>query len=847
MYSDDEYDHPDVDMQHESDDDYDSIFTFKPATNLKGAFLAVKLDDPSLKGVDPSYITQTLCEGIRLGNDLYHAWFIKDGTALFINTAIGSKYDDTRDLDSDAFFLWFINRHNPPDLNRRQTVGKWAKRMQLLWSSSVPGPRLELDDILEEKDKIADNYAHLPKPPAERDMTDGAGLMTWAVAKDIQARMGLRFAPCAVQHRTAGGKGMFVLCPPAKELTAARVWLRPSQIKIKYSDDQMQDPSLRTIDILSTTAFTAPARITTQLVVLLAENGVPNDVLVDLMVKSLKLSLLPFYDGKSKPIHMAYTLEDLCHLMLQRMSRAGAVLRGASVEEMPEEEEDAEDFPVSYEESAYLCLLSGFNLSDSVYLRRKVKDIIKKIIENTAKDIRFKLDRCVDGKIVPDPTGKLQPGEIFVQFRREYDITDIESVKILTGDVLITRHPCKLPTDIQKMKAVDYDELHYLYDVIVMSTQGDRSPASMLGGGDYDGDRATVVWEPRIVEPFKNADPRFADQPDGFEDFLERDTTTVAEMIDKFQTLSIPERRLEIQKYLLCDLKSDFQMQGYSNRHDVALYLLGASHPKTVEFAHKYMVSLDSSKTGVKVKTSVYGSIDDRQYDRQHPWKPQDEKSSAQRFALGPRPAHLGPFVLDDFKEQAKKLQDRLMRKYDKLYWPAKAANGVEVERDSPLDKDLCAPWQEFDRRKGEKYDVARRAIVTHVRTAFAQYRAMNQEYAKAVEAGQTLAGTRTERLKQIRDFYRTGPAEHVWKNLMSDEDCEVLKASYCYLWEMNQHSNKRGEFPFEVAHWTLCGIKARASGAGAVSITSAAYKVLRIDNRLLSSTAPHVGYDDEE
>ncbi|KZO90313.1 RdRP-domain-containing protein [Calocera viscosa TUFC12733] len=807
-------------------------------TRLYGsdAFLCVKIDDPSMKRVDPAYLRESLCEGILLGNDLYHAWFIKDGTALFINTAIRNKILSISHLDSDEFFIWFIDRHNPPGLNQRQTVGKWAKRMQLLWSSSVPGPRLDAADIQPEEDKIAPSYRHLAKPPAEGDMTDGAGLMTWAVARDIQARLGLRFAPCALQVRLAGKKGMVSRCPPSMDVDGVRrVWVRPSQGKIKYGEDQLQDPSLCTIDVLSPSSFSAPARITTQLVVLLAENGVPNTVLVDLMVKSLKTSLQPFFEKESKPLHMACALEDLCHLMVQRLSKAGSLLRGASVEEISEDDDEFEDHPGSYEESAYLCFLSGFALKGSAYLRRKVRDVIKKLIQCTTNDIRFKLERY--------PTGKLAPGEIFVQFRREYDVNTIESVKILTGDVLITRHPCKLPTDIQKMRAVDIDELHYMYDVIVMSTQGERSPASMLGGGDYDGDRATVVWEPQLVEPFKNADPGFADQPKDFESFLDRDLTTVASLIDETRTWGAQAKRLQIQKYLLSDLNSDFQMQGYSTRHDVALYLLGASHPKAVEFAHKYMVSLDSSKTGVKVKASVYASKEDREYDRQHPWKPQDEKS-AHKFALGPRPAHLGRFVLDDFKTQAKRVEAKLLSKYDLLYSP-KMENGVHVSRDFPLDKDLRGPWEEFERRQGEKLDIVRRAIMAHVKEAYYKYKAMNQEYARAQDAGIALTRTRTDRIKEVRQFYRSGPRESTWKGVMSADECAVYKASYCYLWDMQQEGNKRGDFPFEVDHWTICSIKARANSTGAVAITTSAYKVLRVDSRLLSTTT-NIDYDNE-
>jgi len=315
-------------------------------------------------------------------------------------------------------------------------------------------------------------------------------------------------------------------------------------------------------------------------------------------------------------------------------------------------------------------------------------------------------------------------------------------------------------------------------------------------------------------------------------------------LVDRTGGWSARDKRLEIQRHLLVDLQSDFQMQGYSNRHDVALYLHGASHPKAVEFAHKYMVSLDSSKTGVKVKPSVYASAEDREYDREHPWKPQDEKA-AQKFALGPRAPHLGPFVLDDFKAKAKDLEIKLLRKYDKLYSP-KPVNGVEVYRDHPLDEDLCRPWRELEKRTGERTDPARRAIMTHVKESYVKYKAMNQEYAKAMNAGTSLTRTRTERIQEVRDFYRTGLPEHTWKSVMTADECDVYKASYCYLWEMGQHSNKRGDFPFEVAHWTLCSIKARGSNAGAVAITTSAYKALRIDSRLLKSATPYAVYDDE-
>jgi len=42
-------------------------------------------------------------------------------------------------------------------------------------------------------------------------------------------------------------------------------------------------------------------------------------------------------------------------------------------------------------------------------------------------------------------------------------------------------------------------------DVIVFSSKGERSLADKLSGGDYDGDKAWICWEPDIVGPFENA------------------------------------------------------------------------------------------------------------------------------------------------------------------------------------------------------------------------------------------------------------------------------------------------------------------------------------------------------
>ena len=68
---------------------------------------------------------------------------------------------------------------------------------------------------------------------------------------------------------------------------------------------------------------------------------------------------------------------------------------------------------------------------------------------------------------------------------------------------------------------MDHNELRQFYDVIFFSTKATRSPLSLLGGGDYDGDTCTLIWDPPIVESFNNTPLRDGglcdgDPPDDF-------------------------------------------------------------------------------------------------------------------------------------------------------------------------------------------------------------------------------------------------------------------------------------------------------------------------------------------
>mmetsp|Transcript_34544 Transcript_34544/g.80768 ORF Transcript_34544/g.80768 Transcript_34544/m.80768 type:complete len:459 (+) Transcript_34544:818-2194(+) len=72
---------------------------------------------------------------------------------------------------------------------------------------------------------------------------------------------------------------------------------------------------------------------------------------------------------------------------------------------------------------------------------------------------------------------------------------------VLTGDALVLRNPCYLPSDAQRVKFVYCQHLYEsVQEVIVFSARGNVPLANLLANGDYDGDTAVVIWDQRIVQ-----------------------------------------------------------------------------------------------------------------------------------------------------------------------------------------------------------------------------------------------------------------------------------------------------------------------------------------------------------
>ena len=71
------------------------------------------------------------------------------------------------------------------------------------------------------------------------------------------------------------------------------VWVRPSQQKIKFHPSIWRDPdpALLTVDLLRVSHMSSPSRLSSEIIINLAENGVPWMVFAQLMKEQLEESV----------------------------------------------------------------------------------------------------------------------------------------------------------------------------------------------------------------------------------------------------------------------------------------------------------------------------------------------------------------------------------------------------------------------------------------------------------------------------------------------------------------------------------------------------------------------------
>jgi RNA-dependent RNA polymerase len=97
-------------------------------------------------------------------------------------------------------------------------------------------------------------------------------------------------------------------------------------------------------------------------------------------------------------------------------------------------------------------------------------------------------------------------------------------------------------------------------------------------------DAPFLIWDPLLVEPFRNS--ALVEPP---QDFISKNfERNVVKVEDFFRQSCTPKKReLDFLDMLLHGL-SDTKVGLYSNYHDISVFKDGYAHPKSVHYAYMY-------------------------------------------------------------------------------------------------------------------------------------------------------------------------------------------------------------------------------------------------------------------
>ncbi|KAI0264673.1 RNA dependent RNA polymerase-domain-containing protein [Gloeopeniophorella convolvens] len=770
--------------------------------------------------------------------------------------------------------LEFLAIHNNLEANSNQTMAKWVARLALGLSNSVPGLKLEPGQIKKENDIISAAWLHnTAKPPSEMDMTDGCGLINLQALHSIHEHLAFwKDVPVAIQCRVAGAKGLLLQHPQREQnqWTHPCVWLRPSQTKIKYPQDEFQDPSQLIVDVLRASHMQSSISISKEMVINLAENGVTHASFSQLYQASLEAAITPLldWDGTDAMLKLWAAVCKEGGVLAARQARSAsgtARARGLRSYDQDDDsddsdgDEDSHDLghslpstawwadeisgcPSSLEETVMTLLDSNFHPMSNTILAERLKIVIKKAVKSHISKYRILIPMSCSAFIVPDPLGVLEEGEIHVKCAERSLLrpNSTRSDRVI-GDVLVSRNPCKLPTDIQKVKAVFKPELDDYINVIVFSVKGSRSLASMLGTGDYDGDRVDCIWQPSIVQDFSNAHPKYADPPSDLDSYFQIKNETVKDFLHRVPSTADAEFQIkELQHILLAPLQDSFTVGYYSNMHDNAVYHLGYSHPSTTLLAWIFCTVLDGAKTGKTVlpdqynqdrKSRSYGlqfSLHYKTLGDKLGGKAQDQSPHSGDRHFVQRPSHLHPFIMDLMLQDIQKGRDAQYQRIDRHFKNLPKTKDIDLTKpwdDAETDiQQLIASQDEDLQRCGQKLRQALDAIKAHVVSAREAYMTeLSKQNASTSNRGKVQAAAFTSRriesrqdvLRKMSQFFVSGPPEDATRVITASGGKDAvarLRASFAYV---HDYQEKPGgsRFPWTVAMRELCLIKTRARG----------------------------------
>ena len=404
---------------------------------------------------------------------------------LFAERDLKGKNAESRPSIRKIPLRKFLDWHIPVLANIESKDCKMFQRFSLGLSKTTPTVVLRREEFI----RITGE---------EPVMNDGCARMSRSLANEVWKILdGSGPVPSVFQGRIGGAKGVWMVDENSRfagtsnrnyyievsDNSQLKVWPHPADI-------ENADESQRTFEVSEWSKRPRPAALNCQLITVLHDRKVPRDAFVKL------------FEDQLGRVHEDLTVAKHDPILLRSWINT---VRGSTRERRLD---CVGSWPADYAEQAIYMLEHGFHLRTTPLLVDRIRGLLKDHLSRFIEGLPISVPLSTNLYCIADPYGVLAEDEVHCGFSSCWDDERAEfNGLMLDGfNVLVARSPALLPSDVQRRKARWKLELCHFKDVIVFPSTGTTPLASMLAGGDYDGDTVWVCWEPSLVQPFEKAE-----------------------------------------------------------------------------------------------------------------------------------------------------------------------------------------------------------------------------------------------------------------------------------------------------------------------------------------------------
>ena len=457
----------------------------------------------------------------NFNNAKYRIFFFAENGADFKKEGLIGELDPRKPnhspMDVKTLIDWFM----PASENKKELSLKFFARLSLGLTSTIPTIEFRPMEIIRSNDAYADSPAVRKldltlsedkkrgtvlgnnEGPIATDktpvMNDGCARISKAAVLGIAQMLNLSQAPCVFQGRIGGAKGVWMVDPLSERLpqNSRGYWIEITDSQLKFeghpADKVFPDPARTTFEVHSWAKTLIPASLNFQLIPILFDRGVPLQVFITLLEEDLTAKGGELEAAMDSGIALRKWNQDKYSVSEERARNNGIEMMGG--------------LPGSLTERINWFVEHGFEPKDCNFFKGQLFKTIEFYCRRLEERMNIGVGKSTQAFMIADPLALLEENEVHIGFSNLFQ--DLKSgwaeTMIHDEDVLVARLPASLPSDIQKVHAVFKPELRMYTDVIVFSSKGPSSLANKLSGGDFDGDKAWICWEPTIVTPFKNS------------------------------------------------------------------------------------------------------------------------------------------------------------------------------------------------------------------------------------------------------------------------------------------------------------------------------------------------------